>query len=128
VAAAERLQLRLLIGTDDVLVRAQLAALEHPGVEIQDAAGLLREGRVARGRSTKRVCHGLIASSCSQRQIVDADASVTPRSITNRCSSVHEKRPNGRPCVAGNSQAIAFTSATCSAPSPVPPDTSGRVY
>jgi hypothetical protein len=56
----------------------------------------------------------LIASSCSQRQIVDADASVTPRSITNRCSSVREKRPNGQPCVAGNSRAIAFTSATCS--------------
>src|SRR3954465_1305242 len=59
------------------------------------------------------VCHGLIASSCSQRQIVVADASVTPRSITSRCSSVREKRPSGRPCVTGSSHAIALTSATC---------------
>src|SRR4051794_12374889 len=60
-----------------------------------------------------RVCHGLIASSRSQRQIVVADASVTPRSMTSRCSSVREKRPSGSPCVAGNSHAIALTSATC---------------
>jgi hypothetical protein len=56
----------------------------------------------------------LIASSCSQRQIVAADASVTPRSITNRCSSVRENRPSGRPCDSGSSHAIALTSATCS--------------
>jgi len=49
----------------------------------------------------------LIASSCSQRQIVDADASVIPRSITSRCSSAREKRPNGRPCTTGSSHAIA---------------------
>src|SRR4051794_14523594 len=60
-----------------------------------------------------RVCHGLIASSRSQRQIVVADASVTPRSMTSRCSSVREKRPSGRPCVTGSSHAIALTSATC---------------
>jgi hypothetical protein len=56
----------------------------------------------------------LIASSCSQRQIVVAEASVTPRSITRRCSSVRVNRPSGRPWVAGTSQAIALTSATCS--------------
>src|SRR4051794_33974129 len=97
-----------------------------------------------------RVCHGLIASSRSQRQIVVADASVTPRSMTSRCSSVREKRPSGSPCVAGNSHAIALTSATCcggktaratrarlvlkpiqpiveEAPSPLPHDPGGRI-
>src|SRR5439155_9909423 len=54
------------------------------------------------------------ASSCSQRQIVEADASLRPRSTTSLCSSVREKRPSGSPCVAGSSQASAFTSATCS--------------
>jgi len=47
VAAAERLQLRLLVGANDVLVRAQPLALEHPPIEIQRAAGLLGEVRVA---------------------------------------------------------------------------------
>src|SRR3954469_381143 len=97
-----------------------------------------------------RVCHGLIASSRSQRQIVVADASVTPRSMTSRCSSVREKRPSGSPCEAGNSHAIALTSATCcggktaratrarlvlkpnqpiveEAPSPLPHDPGGRI-
>src|SRR3954451_13274716 len=97
-----------------------------------------------------RVCHGLIASSRSQRQIVVADASVTPRSMPSRCSSVREKRPSGSPCVAGNSHAIALTSATCcggktaratrarlvlkpiqpiveEAPSPLPHDPGGRI-
>src|SRR3954451_14241249 len=67
----------------------------------------------SRGKIHDLVCHGLIASSCSQRQIVVVEASVTPRSITSRCSSVREKRPSGRPCVAGSSHAIALTSATC---------------
>jgi hypothetical protein len=56
----------------------------------------------------------LSASSWSQRQIVEAEASVTPRSTTSRCSSVRVKRDSGRPWVAGSSQAIALTSATCS--------------
>ena len=67
----------------------------------------------SRGKIHERVCHGLIASSCNHRQIVDADASVTPRSITRRCSSAREKRDSGSPCVAGSSHAIALTSATC---------------
>jgi hypothetical protein len=56
----------------------------------------------------------LIASSCNQRQIVDADASVTPRSITRLCSSAREKRESGRSWLRGSSHAIALTSATCS--------------
>src|SRR6266568_3808388 len=62
----------------------------------------------------ERCCHGFKASSCSQRQIVDADASVSPRWMTSRCSSLREKRLSGSPCVAGSSQASAFTSAICS--------------
>jgi hypothetical protein len=56
----------------------------------------------------------LIASSQSQRQIVEADASQTARSTTSRCSSVRVKRDSGRPWVAGSSQQVALTSATCS--------------
>ena len=37
-----------------------------------------------------------------------------PRSMTSRCSSARENRDTGSPCVAGSSQASAFTSATCS--------------
>jgi hypothetical protein len=33
-------------------------------------------------KTHERCCQGRGASSCSQRQIVEADASVTPRSIT----------------------------------------------
>src|SRR6266496_3753781 len=62
----------------------------------------------------ERCCHGFNASSCSQRQIVEADALVTPRWTTSRWSSAREKRESGSPCVAGSSQASAFTSATCS--------------
>src|SRR3954469_5193600 len=68
----------------------------------------------SRTNSHERCCHRLIASSASQRQIVAADASVTPRWTTSRCSSVRENRPSGNPCVAGKSHAIALTSATCS--------------
>src|ERR671922_780355 len=68
----------------------------------------------SRTNSQERCCQGLIASSASQRQIVEAEASVTPRSITSRCSSAREKRPSGTPWVTGSSQAIALTWATCS--------------
>jgi hypothetical protein len=112
MASAERLQLRLLIGADDVLVRAQPLALEHPRVEVQRAAGLRGEVGVAREDPRPRLPR-LITSSCNQRQIVDADASVTPRSTTSRCSSTLEKRLSGSSYDSGNSHAIALTSATC---------------
>src|SRR5205823_1003054 len=66
------------------------------------------------GKIQERCCHGLSASSASQRAIVEADASQTPRSITSRCSSAREERDSGRPCSRGNSHAIAFTRATSS--------------
>jgi hypothetical protein len=92
---------------------AQPLALEHARVEVQRAGRLDRKSG-SRGKIHDLVCHGLIASSCSQRQIVCAEASLTPRSITSRCSSTREKRAGGRPCDSGNSHAIALTSATCS--------------
>src|SRR5712691_6466441 len=46
--------------------------------------------------------------------MVEAEASVTPRSITSRCSSVREKRDSGAPRVAGSSRATAFTAAISS--------------
>src|SRR5213592_1367676 len=66
------------------------------------------------GKIQERCCHGFSASSASQRAIVEADASQTPRSITSRCSSAREKRESGTPCLRGNSHAIAFTRAICS--------------
>jgi len=56
----------------------------------------------------------LIASSASHRPIVEGDASLTPRSMTNRCSSERLKRESGTPRLLGSSHAIALTSATCS--------------
>ena len=44
----ERLQLRLLIGADDVLARVQQPTFKAPCVEIQDAAGLGLEVGIAR--------------------------------------------------------------------------------
>src|SRR6266540_3334700 len=66
------------------------------------------------GNTHERYCQGLIASSASQRAIVEADASQIPRSTTSRCSSAREKRESGTPCVCGSSQAIAFTWAISS--------------
>jgi hypothetical protein len=40
VATAERQQLGLLVGADDVFIRAQPLALEHPPLEVERAAGL----------------------------------------------------------------------------------------
>jgi hypothetical protein len=45
---------------------------------------------------------------------VEADASLTPRSRTNLCSSERLKRESGTPWLLGSSHAIALTSATCS--------------
>src|SRR5207249_11562717 len=68
----------------------------------------------SRGKIQERCCHGLIASSASQRPIVEADASLTARSTTKRCSSAREKRDSGTPCRLGSSHAIALTWATSS--------------
>ena len=70
--------------------------------------------RGSRGKIQQRCCHGFKASSCSQRQIVEAEAPLTPRSITSRCSSVREKRESGSPWLTGSPHASALTSATCS--------------
>jgi len=56
----------------------------------------------------------LIASSDSQRPIVEADASLTACSTTKRCSSAREKRDSGTPWALGSSHAIALTWATSS--------------
>ena len=45
---------------------------------------------------------GFYIVDASQRAIVDAEASQTPRSITSRCSSAREKRDNGRSCSRGS--------------------------
>jgi hypothetical protein len=56
----------------------------------------------------------LIASSASQRPIVDADASLTARSTTKRWISDLLKRESGTPSWRGSSHATALTRATSS--------------
>jgi hypothetical protein len=96
------------------LVLGDLRDRPRIAIDALEAGAALAAKSGSRGKSQERTCQGLIAASCSQPQIVVAEASVTPRSITSRCSSVRVKRPSGRPWVAGSSQAIALTSATCS--------------
>ena len=55
-----------------------------------------------------------MASSASQRAIVEAEASQTPRSTTSRWSSAREKRESGTPCSRGSAQAIALTRVSSS--------------
>jgi hypothetical protein len=74
----------------------QQFALPPALVEIEHRPRLL-EKRGSRGKIHERCCHGRIASSDSQRAIVDADASQIARSITSRCSSALEKRDSGTP-------------------------------
>jgi hypothetical protein len=113
VPAPERLQLRLLIGADHVLVRAQALALERAVVEIEHPTGLLGEVWIARedpGTCLPWLDRILVQPAPDRRR----GRFVTPRSITSRCSSTRENFDSGRPVVAGSSHAIAVTSATCS--------------
>jgi hypothetical protein len=72
------------------------------------------EARTPSGKIHERCCQGLIASSASQRPIVDADASLIACSTTKRCSSDRLKRDSGTPWALGSSHAIALTCATSS--------------
>ena len=69
--------------------------------------------RGSRGKIHDRCCQGLIASSASQRRIVDGEtAGVMPLATAWRASSGQVHRASGAPLAAGISQARAFTSAT----------------
>jgi hypothetical protein len=83
VAAPARLKLGLLVSADHEVARVQQPPVETARVEIEHHAGLLGEPG-SRGKIHERCCHGFKAALCSQREIVDADASVTARSITSR--------------------------------------------
>ncbi|WP_220377896.1 hypothetical protein, partial [Streptomyces inhibens] len=62
-----------------------------------------------------RCCQGSIASAWIQRRSVEADmAGAMAWAATLRASSGHDRRESGVPLSAGNSQASALTSATCS--------------
>ena len=78
-----RLDRGLLIGRDHHIARVQQLALPAALVEIEHPARLDRNSGSV-GKIHERYCHGLIASSRSHRTIVDADASLIPRSITSR--------------------------------------------
>jgi hypothetical protein len=61
-----------------------------------------------------RYCQGLSASSRSQRRTVDAETvSVIPRAASSAANSGHDQRAIGTPVSAGNWQASALASATC---------------
>ena len=77
--------LGLLIGADHEL-GCSSSPLKRPGIQVKETARPSRK-RGSRGKIHDRWSHGRIASSESQRAIVDADASTTARSITSRCSS-----------------------------------------
>jgi hypothetical protein len=113
MAPAARLQLRLLIGADHVLVGPQPLALKDTVIEIEHTAGLLGEQRVAREdprAGLPRLDRILVQPAPDRRR---RSAGSTPRSITSRCSSTRENLESGKPLVAGSSQAIALTSAIC---------------
>jgi hypothetical protein len=79
VPAAERLQLRLLVGAEHVLVRAQTPSLEAALVEIEHPARLPGEVRVADedpGALLPRL-QGVVV------QPAPAEASLRPRSTTS---------------------------------------------
>src|SRR5918996_4289569 len=65
------------------------------------------------GKIQERWSQGRIASSRSQRTIVECEASQTPRSTTRRWTSAVERRESGEPPL-GGSQATALTSVICS--------------
>ena len=66
----------------------------------------------SRGKIQERCCHGLIASSESQRQTVTPEiCSQIPRAIASRASSVEDQRASGTSVSVGRSQARRITSA-----------------
>lgn len=61
-----------------------------------------------------RYCQGLSASSRNQRRTVDAETvSVIPRAVSSAANSGQDQRDSGTPVSAGNWQASALASATC---------------
>jgi hypothetical protein len=93
--------------------RVQVADGADALVLVLDAPAFSRKPG-SRGKIHERCCQGLIASSASQRLIVDADASLIACSTTKRCSSERLKRDSGTPWVVGSAHAIALTCATSS--------------
>jgi hypothetical protein len=66
----------------------------------------------SRGKIHERYCHGLIASSESQRQTVTPEiCSQIPRETTSAASSVEDQRASGTWLSAGRSHARRITSA-----------------
>ena len=66
----------------------------------------------SRGKIQERYCHGLIASSDSQRQTVIPEiCSQIPRATTSRASSIDDQRASGTSLSEGRSHARRITSA-----------------
>ena len=66
----------------------------------------------SRGKIHERYCHGLIASSDSQRHTVTPEiCSQIPRATASRASSVDDHRASGIRLSAGRSHARRITSA-----------------
>lgn len=109
VASPERL---VLVGAEHEVAWMQQIALEAPG----------RRGRAPRrpsanagscGKIQERCCQGFSAASCSHRQTVVADVSVTPP-LNDKLMQLSAAEATQRPAVAaGSSQATPTTSATC---------------
>jgi len=66
----------------------------------------------SRGKIHERCCHGLIASSDSQRQTVTPEiCSQIPRETTSAANSADDQRASGTSLSAGRSHARRITSA-----------------
>jgi hypothetical protein len=108
-----RLDRRFLIGADHELARMQQLALPSSLVEIEYRPCPLQEGRVGRedpGAVLPRLERVLGQPAGDRRGRRHANATLDHEPV----QLSGEKRESGTPCVRGNSQAIAFTWATCS--------------
>ena len=111
--AHTRLDAGLLVRGDDKFVLAQCLPCQRPyRSRIRPA---LASNCGSRGKIQQRCCQGRIASSCSQRQtVLSLIRATNPECSACRATSATLSRDNGRPKVAGSSQASALISTLIS--------------
>jgi len=109
-----RLDAGLLVGRDDELVLAQRRASQRRPYRSRMRSAL-RWNCGSRGKIQQRCCHGRIASSCSQRQMVlPLMLATRPERCACSAMSLELNRDSGKPRFAGISQASALISTTSS--------------
>jgi hypothetical protein len=112
--ADARLDTGVLVGADHELISFQPLPLPTPGVEIQNAASLARELGIA-GKDPAAMlprADGIVVQPAPHR--LATDRGDMPERRASRTMSAVLSRDSGRPRVAGNSHAMAFTCTTSS--------------